>query len=63
MMHRRILVVALPITVITAIGLASIVAVGAIGGTSPSGRATSGPGAACGAVTGTAAGLDTRAGS
>jgi hypothetical protein len=57
-MHRRILVVALPITVITAIGLASIVAVGAIGGTSPSGRATSGPGsAACGAVIGTAAGL------
>ena len=43
-MHRRILVVALPITVITAIGLASIVAVGAIGGTSPSGRATSNPG-------------------
>jgi len=57
MMHRRILVVALPITVITAIGLASIVAVGAIGGTSPSGPGTSGPGAACGAVTGTAAGL------
>ena len=49
---------ALPITVITAIGLASIVAVGAIGGTSPSGRASSGPGAACGAVTGTAVGLD-----
>jgi hypothetical protein len=56
-MHRRILVVALPITMITAIGLASI-AVGAIGGTSPSGRATAGPGsAACGAVIGTAAGL------
>ena len=58
MINRRILVVALPITVITAIGLASIVAVGAIGGTFPSGRASSGPGAACGAVTGTAVGLD-----
>ena len=57
-MHRRILVVALPITVITAIGLASIVAVGAIGGTFPSGRGTSGPGAGCGAVTGTAPGLE-----
>jgi len=57
-MHRRILTMALPLTVITAIGLASIVAVGAIGGTSPSGRGTTGPGAACGAVTGTAHGLE-----